>query len=70
MASVGAKCDSVGICSYKEKKKWRETVKYLHSRIDRARFWRREGSILVADMAALRQEMERELASDDRRELP
>ena len=44
----------------KKKKKWRESVKYLHSRIDRARFWRREGSVLIADMAALRQEMERE----------
>ena len=35
-------------------------MKYLHSRIDRARFWRREGSVLVADMVALRQEMEKE----------
>ena len=35
-------------------------MKYLHNRIDRARFWRREGSVLVADMVALRQEMERE----------
>ena len=35
-------------------------MKYLHSRIDRARFWRREGSVLIADMAALRQEMEKE----------
>ena len=34
--------------------------KYLHSRIDRARFWQREGSVLVVDMVALRQEMERE----------
>ena len=61
VASVGATCDSVGICLYKEKKKWRESVKYLHSRIDRARFWRREGSVLIADMVALRQEMEREV---------
>ena len=60
VAFDGATCDSAGICSYKEKKKWREYVKYLHSRIDRARFWRREGSILIANMAALRQEMERE----------
>ena len=60
MASVGATCDSASICSYKEKKKWRESMKYLHSRIDRARFWRREGSVLIADMAALRQVMEEE----------
>ena len=33
-------------------------MKYLHSRIDRARFWRREGSVLVVNMVALRQEME------------
>ena len=58
VVSVGATCDSAGICSYKEKKKWRESVKYLHSRIDRARFWRREISILIADMATLWQEME------------
>ena len=45
---------------HKKNKKWRESVKYLHSRIDRARFWRREGSVLIADMVALRQAMERE----------
>ena len=33
-------------------------MKYLHSRTDRARFWRREGSVLIADMVALRQVME------------
>ena len=60
MASVGVTSDSAGMCSYKEKKKWRESVKYLHSRIDRARFWQREGSVLIADMAALRQVMEEE----------
>ena len=60
MVSNGATSDSAGICSYNKKKKWRESVKYLHSRIDRARFWRREGSVLIADMVALRQEMERE----------
>ena len=54
VAFVGATCDSAGICSYKEKKKWRESVKYLHIRIDRARFWQREGSVLIADMVALR----------------
>ena len=60
MASAGATCDSASICPYKEKKKWRESVQYLHSRVDRARFWRKEGSVLIADMVALRQEMERD----------
>ena len=60
MAAVGATCDSAGVGSLKEIKNWREYVKYLHSRVDRARFWRREGSILIVDMVALRQEMERD----------
>ena len=34
-------------------------MKYLHSRIDRARFWQREGSLLIVDMVDLRKEMER-----------
>ena len=60
MAAVGVTCDSASAGLQKKNKNWRESVKYLHSRIDRARFWRREGSVLIADMAALRQEMERE----------
>ena len=36
-------------------------MQYLHSRTDRARFWRREGSVLIANMVALRQEMEKEV---------
>ena len=60
VATVGATCDSTSVGSQKKNKNWRKSVKYLHSRIDRARFWRREGSVLVADMVALRQEMERE----------
>ena len=59
VAAAGATCDSVGIGPLKKKEKWRESVKYLHSRIDRARFWWREGSVLIADMVALRQAMER-----------
>ena len=35
-------------------------MKYLHSRLDRARFWRREGSVLIVDMVALRQAKEKE----------
>ena len=59
MATVGATCDSAGAGSLKENKNWREFVKYLHGRVDRAWFWWREGSILIVDMVALRQEMER-----------
>ena len=58
MAAVGATSDSATIGAQKKRKNWRESMKYLHSRIDRARFWRREGSVLVVNMAALRQEME------------
>ena len=63
MASAGATSDLADICPYKQKKKWRESVQHLRSRIDRARFWQREGSVLVADMVALRQVMEKEDAS-------
>ena len=56
--AAGATCDSAGVGPLKEKKKWRESVKYLHSRTDRARFWRREGSVIIIDMVALRQAKE------------
>ena len=58
MAAVGATSDSATVGSRKERKNWRESVKYLHSRVDRARFLRREGSVMVVNLAALRQEME------------
>ena len=58
MAAVGATSDSAIVGSQKERKNWRESVKYLHSRVDRARFLRREGSVMVVNLAALRQEME------------
>ena len=35
-------------------------MKYLHSRLDRARFWRREGSVVIVDVVALRQAKEKE----------
>ena len=60
MASVGATCDSAGICPLKENKNRRESVKYLLSRSDRARFWRREGSVLIIDMVALVQAKEKD----------
>ena len=59
MAAAGATRVSAGICPYKENKNKRESVKYLFSRIDRARYWRREGSVLIVDLEALRQEREK-----------
>ena len=66
MAAAGVTCDSAGICPFKENKNRRESVKYLLSRVDRARFWRREGSVLIIDMAALRQAKERNDAGQRR----
>ena len=60
MAAAGATCDSAGVGPLKEKKKWTKSVKYLHSRIDRARFCRREGSVIIVDMVALRQVKEKD----------
>ena len=53
VAAAGATCDSAGIGPLKENKNWRESVKYLHSKSDRARFGRREGSVVIVDMMAL-----------------
>ena len=58
MAAASDTCDSAGVRPLKEKKKWRESMKYLHNRTDRARFWRREGSVIIVDMVALRQAKE------------
>ena len=58
MAAVGVTRDSASICPLKENKNRRESVKYLLSRVDRARFWRREGSVLIVDVEALRQAKE------------
>ena len=66
MAAAGATRDSAGICPYKENKNRRESVKYLLSRPDRARFWRREGSILIIDMVALGQAMGKDDAGQRR----
>ena len=60
MAAIGVTRDSAGICPLKENKNRRESVKYLLSRSDRARFWRREGSVLIIDMVALRQGKEKD----------
>ena len=66
MAAVGVTRDSASICPLKENKNRRESVKYLLSRSDRARFWRREGSVLIIDMVALRQEKEKDDAGQRR----
>ena len=58
-AAVSATCDSTSVGPGKEKKNWRETVKYLHSRLDRARILRREGSVITCDLAALTQVKEK-----------
>ena len=68
MATAGSTCDSAGGGPLKEKKKWRESVKYLHSRTNTARFWRREGSIIVVDMVALRQAKEEDDAGQQRQQ--
>ena len=68
VAAAGATCDSAGVGPLKENKNWRESVKYLHSRSDRARFWRREGSVVIVDMVALRQAKEKEDAGQRRQQ--
>ena len=62
MAAAGATFCSAGKGPQNEKKNVGEILKYLTSRSDRARFWRREGSVLEIDMVALRQEMDKENA--------
>ena len=68
MASAGAALCSAGIGPRKENKKKNvgELLQYLTSRSDRARFWRREGSVLDVDLEALRQAMEKENAGQRR----
>ena len=43
-------------------------MKYLHSRVDKARFGRREGSVIIIDMAAVRQAKEEDDASQRRQQ--
>ena len=59
MAAADATRSSADMCPQKNTKNRRESVKYLLSRIDRARFWRREGSVLIVDVEALRQAKEK-----------
>ena len=66
MAAAGATPCSATARSNKIVKEWRESVKYLRS-IDRGRLMRRCGSLLMIDMAALRQVKEKN-APDQRQQ--
>ena len=68
MAAVGATFCSTGKGPQKEKKSVGEMLKYLTSRADRAKFWRREGSVLIIDMVALRQVKEDDDAGQRRQQ--
>ena len=57
MSTAGATVCSTSIGSQKMIKNWREAVKHFH-RVDRARFLRRDGSVITCDWEALRQEMD------------
>ena len=59
MAAAGAMVCSTSVGSQKMTKNWREAVKYLH-RVDRARFLRRDGSVLTCSWEALKQEMDKD----------
>ena len=60
MAVVDATSCSASVGSQKQKKNVREICQYLsRNRLDRTRFWRRVGDVLVCEMEALEQEMER-----------
>ena len=46
----------------KEKKNLRECCKYLkNNRLDRTQFWRRVGNVLVCDVEALEQHVEKKV---------
>ena len=62
MAAVGATLCSTRIGPQKENKKssMGEICKYLiANRLERTRFWRRVGGVLVCDKVALEQEMKK-----------
>ena len=60
MASVGATMCSPRGGLQKERKNVRECCKYLtENRLDRTQFWRRVGNVLICDMEALEQMMEK-----------
>ena len=67
MAAIGATCDSTSIGPSKEKKNWMEISEYLRNRTDRARILRREGSVIVCDLVALRQMKDKVDAGQRRR---
>ena len=60
MAAAGATLCSTRIGPRKEKKNLRECYKYLkENRLDRTQFWRRVGDVLVCNVEALEQRMEK-----------
>ena len=60
MAAAGATLCSAHIGPQKEKKNLRECCKYLkENRLDRTQFWRRVGDVLVCNVEALEQVMEK-----------
>ena len=59
MVADGTTRCSTGIRSRKNIKNWREASEYLH-RLGRARFLRREGSVLTCDVVALGKEVEKD----------
>ena len=67
MAIAGVTACPVGIKSLKNIKSWKEAVKYLPS-VDRERFLRKSGSVLMLNMVVLRKEME-ERNADQRERL-
>ena len=55
---AGVTTCSAGVGSYKEKKIRREVAEYLQSSADKARFLRGDGSVLICNLVALKQEVE------------
>ena len=61
MAAASAISCSTNVGSYKKRKNWRETVKFLN-RVDRVGVLRRMGFVLTLDKVALRRTMDRKYA--------
>ena len=60
VTAVGATLCSAHIGPQKEKKNLRECCKYLkENRLDRTQFWRRVGDVLVCNVEAQEQVMEK-----------
>ena len=68
MATIGATTCSVGMGLHKNIKNWREAVKYLPS-VDRAKFLKRNSSVLTLDIVPLKKEMEEKNAGQWQRQM-